>query len=94
MIAAPTSLVHLLATETEASAASLKPPAILFVTTDDTLMTDEQVTGVLLEHAGDIYMLNGLSDVALRYWRLAVQKADESCTPLLHKKLKKKKYVK
>lgn len=62
--------------------------------TDDTLMTDEQVTGVLLEHAGDIYMLNGLSDVALRYWRLAVQKADESCTPLLHKKLKKKKYVK
>ena len=61
--------------------------------TDDELLADEQLTGVLFEHAGDIYMLNGQTDEALRFWRLAVQRKDESCTPVLRKKLKKKKYI-
>ena len=57
------------------------------------MQADEQLTGVLFEHAGDIYMLNGQPDEALRFWRLAVQRNDESCTPVLRKKLKKKKYI-
>ncbi|MCR4921784.1 MAG: tetratricopeptide repeat protein [Bacteroidaceae bacterium] len=61
--------------------------------TDEELLADEQLSGVLFEHAGDIYIQNGQPDVALRFWRLAIQRNDENCTPLLQKKIKKKKYL-
>ena len=50
--------------------------------------------GNLFEHAGDIYAECGSLDTALRYWNLAMQKKDDTCTPMLKKKIKKKKYIK
>ena len=33
-------------------------------------------------------------ETALRLWKLAKQKGDDTCTPLLKKKIKRKKYIK
>ena len=46
----------------------------------------------VLEHAGDIYAMNGKEEQAIRYWTLALQKGEGSA--LLEKKVKLKKYVK
>ncbi len=62
--------------------------------TDEELLSDEQLMGNLLEHAGDIYACLGESETALRLWKLAKQKDDGTCTPLLKKKIKRKKYIK
>ena len=61
---------------------------------DEELLKVEDLQGNLLEHAGDIYAECGSVDIALRYWNLAVQKNDGTCTPLIKKKIKKKKYIK
>lgn len=61
---------------------------------DEELLKVEDLQGNLLEHAGDIYAECGSLDIALRYWNLAVQKNDGTCTPLIKKKIKKKKYIK
>lgn len=58
---------------------------------DSLLLADEALHADVLEHAGDIYALNGLEETALRYWSLALQKGEASA--LLQKKLKLKKYV-
>ena len=58
---------------------------------DEELLKVEDLQGNLLEHAGDIYAECGSLDIALRYWNLAVQKNDGTCTPLIKKKIKKKK---
>ena len=62
--------------------------------TDEELLADEKLQGNLFEHAGDIYANLGEQEVALRFWKLAQQKGDDTCTPLLRKKLKHKKYIK
>ena len=62
--------------------------------TDQELLSDEQLQGNIIEHAGDIYALSGDNEMALRLWKLAVQKDDDTGTPLLRKKVKRKKYLK
>ena len=61
---------------------------------DAELLQVEDLLGNLIEHAGDIYAECGSLDTALRYWNLALQKKDGTCTPLIKKKIKKKKYIK
>ena len=61
---------------------------------DEELLQVEDLQGNLIEHAGDIYAEFGSLDVALRYWNLALQKKDGTCTPLIKKKIRKKKYIK
>lgn len=63
---------------------------------DSTLMADEEVNPVLLEHAGDIYAQCGLLEQAMRFWKLALDKAvvaKEPVPPVLKKKLKKGRYM-
>lgn len=59
---------------------------------DSVLLADETLHADVLEHAGDIYALNGNEAAALRYWSLARQKGDANA--VLERKLKLKKYVK
>jgi len=61
---------------------------------DEELLKVENMQGNLIEHAGDIYAECGSMETALRYWNLAIQKKDATCTPLVKKKIKKKKYIK
>ena len=53
---------------------------------------DEDISGVLWEHAGDIYYHCGEREKALEYWYNALGK--EGVTPVLPRKIKKKKYIK
>ncbi|MBR1498306.1 MAG: tetratricopeptide repeat protein [Bacteroidaceae bacterium] len=62
--------------------------------TDEELLADDILQGNIIEHAGDVYALCGDNETALRLWKLAEQKDDDTCTPLLRKKIKRKKYVK
>ena len=62
--------------------------------TDEELLEIENLQGNLIEHAGDIYVECGMLETALRYWKLAVKKKDGTCTPVINKKIKKKKYIK
>lgn len=62
--------------------------------TNEDLLAEEEVTGVVFEHAGDIAALSDDMEAAIRFWLLAKEKDDGSCTPQLRKKLKKKKYIK
>ena len=61
--------------------------------TDEEILKVEDLLGNLIEHAGDIYAECGSLDKALRYWNLALQKKDNTCTPMIKKKIKKKKYI-
>lgn len=60
---------------------------------EDSLLTDSLLSGTVLEHAGDIYARLGMMDEALYYWNLALHR-DATGSPLLRKKIKKKKYIK
>ena len=62
--------------------------------TDEELLDDEKLMGNLIEHAGDIYAHLDEPETALRFWKLAKQKGDDTCTPQLKKKIKRKKYIK
>ena len=62
--------------------------------TDEELLSDEELKGTLIEHAGDIYAHVGEPETALRLWKLAKEKGDDTCTPQLRKKIKRKKYIK
>ena len=62
--------------------------------TDEAILADSLLTGALIEHAGDIYSMCGLSDEALRLWKLALRKKDDTVTALLPKKIRHKKYKK
>jgi tetratricopeptide (TPR) repeat protein len=62
--------------------------------TEQFLLSNEELSGVLLEHAGDIAWMNGETERAVQLWRLALQKKDDDVTPKLRKKAKKKKYYK
>ena len=61
---------------------------------DEELLGDKALSGALIEHAGDIYAHLDEPETALRLWKLAKQKGDDTCTPLLKKKIKRKKYIK
>ena len=61
---------------------------------NEELLADEQLQGNLIEHAGDIYAHCNEPETALRLWKLAKQKDDNTCTPQLNKKVKHKKYIK
>lgn len=58
---------------------------------DSTLLADEDISAVLIEHAGDIYWHIGDEQQALRLWQLAAQMEKPSAT--LRKKIKKRKYI-
>ncbi len=60
---------------------------------DEELLADSTLMGNLIEHAGDIYAHCNEPEIALRLWKLAQQKGDNSCTPQLRKKIKRKKYI-
>ncbi len=62
--------------------------------TDEELLSNERLLGNLIEPAGDVYANCGEQETALRLWKLAKQKDDNTCTPLLRKKIKRKKYFK
>ena len=62
--------------------------------TDEEILSNEQLLGNLIEHAGDIYAHLDEPETALRLWKLAKQKGDDTCTPQLKKKIKRKKYIK
>ncbi len=61
--------------------------------TDEEILADEHLVGNLIEHAGDIYAHLGEPETALRLWKLAKEKGDDTCTPMLRKKIKRKKYI-
>ena len=53
--------------------------------------TDSVQSGAVLEHAGDIYMMNNEPGAALSYWQKALQAGGTSS--LLPKKIKLRKYI-
>lgn len=60
---------------------------------DSVLLADEEVSGVVLEHAGDIAACNGKTEQALRFWSLAQRAGGNGLTALLPRKIKLKKYI-
>ena len=62
--------------------------------TDSVLLTDNALSGVVLEHAGDIYAMNGMQEQALRFWKLAEKAGGEGLSALLPRKIRLKRYVK
>lgn len=63
--------------------------ARLFI--DDALKNDSEASDVIIEHAGDIYFMNGDIEGAMKFWLQAREKGSESKT--LEQKIKKKKYI-
>lgn len=62
--------------------------------TDSMLLADPDISGVVLEHAGDIAAQNGNIQQALRFWHLARQAGGDGLSALLPRKIKLKKYLK
>lgn len=61
---------------------------------DSALCSDPRVSGVVLEHAGDIAALNGNIEQALRFWQLAQSVGGDDLTAVLPRKIRLKKYIK
>ena len=59
---------------------------------DQALAADSTVSEVIIEHAGDIYMMNNESEKAMDYWQQALDKGDGD-NALLQRKIKLKKYI-
>lgn len=59
---------------------------------DMAIKNDTTSSAVLLEHAGDIHIMNGETDKALEYWREALENSDGE-NKVLIRKIKLKKYV-
>lgn len=59
---------------------------------DQAVQNDTTHSSVILEHAGDIYAMNGDIETALDYWQQALQQ--DSKNKILIKKIKRKKYIK
>ncbi len=58
---------------------------------DQALANDSTVSAVIIEHAGDIYMMTDNPDKALEYWQRALESDSENA--LLQRKIKLKKYI-
>ena len=61
---------------------------------DTALLNDIGLSGVVLEHAGDIAALNDNTEQALRFWQLAQKAGGRDLTATLPRKIKLKKYIK
>jgi len=59
---------------------------------DQTLQNDSTPGAVVIEHAGDIYALNGDIAKAISYWQQALEQDPDN--KLLARKIKRKKYIK
>lgn len=58
---------------------------------DQALVADSTVSAVIIEHAGDIYMMAGEPEKAVEYWKKAMEKDGENA--LLQRKIKLRKYL-
>jgi tetratricopeptide (TPR) repeat protein len=58
---------------------------------DQAIQNDSTLNGEVLEHAGDIYAMNGDIDAALGYWQKAL--AESPGNKILIRKIKRKKYL-
>lgn len=58
------------------------------------ILSQPMLMGNILEHAGDIHYMCGDKDTALRFWHMAAEKKDSTCTAALKNKIKRKKYIK
>ena len=56
--------------------------------------TDSLQSSVIIDHAGDIYAMNGQMQQALEYWTKALKLADKSDKAFIERKIKQKKYIK
>lgn len=59
---------------------------------DLTLQCDSDSSAVMVEHAGDIYAMNGETDKAVDFWQKALK--DDSDNRVLIRKIKLRKYIK
>jgi len=59
---------------------------------DQAVAADSAQSAVIIEHAGDIYMMSGDTAKALEYWQKALE-LDEEENALLQRKIKLKKYI-
>ena len=59
---------------------------------DQAMKSDEDLSSVVTEHAGDIYAMNGDMERAVELWQRALQ--DDPKNKVLIKKIKQKKYIK
>jgi Tfp pilus assembly protein PilF len=59
---------------------------------DQALQNDSTLGAVVTEHAGDIYMMAGDADGAIKLWQQAL--AQDPGNKLLARKIKRKKYIK
>ncbi|WP_027450684.1 tetratricopeptide repeat protein [Xylanibacter brevis] len=59
---------------------------------DQALQNDSVIGGVLKEHAGDIYIMNGDTEGALKMWKEALELDPKN--KILIRKIKRKKYIK
>ena len=60
---------------------------------EDSILSDSRLQGNVIEHAGDIYIQLGDEAQALRLWQWALRKKDDTCTPQIDRKIKKKRYI-
>ncbi len=58
---------------------------------DQAVQNDTTRNSVILEHAGDIYIMEGDVETALKYWQEALQQDPKN--KLLRRKIKRKKYI-
>ena len=58
---------------------------------DQAIRSDSTLTGVVKEHAGDIYAMTGDIDKALEFWQQSLKGGNQSA--VLKKKIQLKKYV-
>ena len=56
--------------------------------------TDSLQSSVIIDHAGDIYAMNGQVQQALEYWTKALKLADKNDKAFIERKIKQKKYIK
>ena len=56
--------------------------------------TDSLQSSVIIDHAGDIYAMNGQMQQALEYWTEALKLADKNDKAFIERKIKQKKYIK
>jgi tetratricopeptide (TPR) repeat protein len=61
---------------------------------EQALQNDSDSNAVIMEHAGDIYIMNKDVDRALACWQDALQKIPEKENKILTRKIKLKKYIK
>lgn len=59
---------------------------------DKVLSLDKEPGSVILEHAGDIYIMNGDVDAAVSFWKKSVEAGNNS--EVIKEKIKLKKYIK